>query len=713
MRLEKAFRSFLMASASVSVLSIGTVSYAQEIQENSKDKTGSTRLLRIVKGAGQDKVATDTPQAVTVLEQADIDEVGATTIGDTFDQIPGVTTSGSERVLGESFNIRGIGSGEDQADEGRFIISVDGVDKNYQQYRMGGFFSDPELYKRVEVLRGPASSTLYGSGALAGTVLFTTKDASDFLQEGQKAAVRLKMAFEDNSHQTLATAIYAFRASENAEFLLNSNYRIGGDYDTGDGTEIDADFDSFSGLAKGTFYFGEGNEQVLRASYEAWNSGAKNQQYAQTVDSSGFGRVDRDVTSEQYLIAWENPDSDNDLINLKAQISLSNTLTEERNGTVFFFGPGPGVQFFKDADFLYRTWQAKIENTAITSGENWESYFTVGAQYTNLNRSVGLLDKGAQPEGVDEKFGLFAQSELTINERLILTPGMRIDWRTITPDEGVNAGFAANGAQSTSATGYSPKLTALYKLNDNWNVFGSFAHTERLATIDEIYDYRAGTTQGADKKERSDNFEIGFSYSTDGILEGEDTFQFKTTAFHNSIQDFIARDSNNTTGTSAYYNLDEVTLVGIEAEFAYDAPTWFVSGGASLLRGEYVRGDVQVGATANTNPNRSNLNTVPGDELFFKIGGKFVDDGLSYGWKSRFVSGQDRVDAAPNKRLTTSGFATHGAFINWVPEKDGYNGFELRASVENIFDKQYNEFLSQDSKPGRTFKFSFVKHFGS
>jgi hemoglobin/transferrin/lactoferrin receptor protein len=55
----------------------------------------------------------------------------------------------------------------------------------YESYRMGGFMSDMELYKRVEVLRGPAAGTLYGSGVLGGVINFTTKDASDFLEDDQ------------------------------------------------------------------------------------------------------------------------------------------------------------------------------------------------------------------------------------------------------------------------------------------------------------------------------------------------------------------------------------------------------------------------------------------------------------------------------------------------------------------------------------------------
>ncbi len=698
MGLAKSFKFALMAG-----VSLGAVSVETQAQETQYENTLGIRLLRIVKGAGQDKVATDTPQAVTVLNQEDIENAGATTVGDTFDTIPGVTTSGSERVLGESFNIRGVGAGEDQADEGRFIISVDGVDKNYQQYRMGGFFSDPELYKRVEVLRGPASSTLYGSGALAGTVLFETKDASDFLQDGQTWAVRLKGSYGSNSEQGLGSSTIAWRPMDSAELLLTGNIRQGEDYTTGDGTVVDADFETFSGLAKGTFYLGDDNEKELRVSYQKWQSDAENQQYAQTVDNTLFGRVDRNVVDEQFLVSWEDPFSDNDLWDLKAQLSYSNTLNEERNATFFSFG-GPPVQFFPDADFTYKTLQGKVENTSFFSGENWENYLTYGVQYTNLDREVALRDTGAQPEGTDTKTAVFVQSEFTFGGYLTLIPGLRVDHRTLTPDASVIAGFGS--ASSVSDTAISPKLAVLYELNENWNVFGSYAHTQRLATLDEVYDYRVGLVPATDiDKEKSDNFEIGFGYSNSGIWNESDSLQFKTTAFYNSIHDYITRNPNtsNTSRTGVpYFNIDQVELYGVEVEFSYDRENWFVSGGGSIIRGV---------DTNNFFSSTGHLNSVPPDELFFNIGGKIVDEGITYGLKTRIISSQDNV--VTGGRAASDAITLNDIYFNWVPEKNGYNGIEFRASIENVFDVQYQEYLSNDPGAGQNFKFTLVKEFGS
>ena len=68
-----------------------------------------TPLGRIVLGAGTSGVAIDTPQAVTVVTEDEIDRAQATTVGELFDLVPGVQPIGSGRVTGESFNIRGVG----------------------------------------------------------------------------------------------------------------------------------------------------------------------------------------------------------------------------------------------------------------------------------------------------------------------------------------------------------------------------------------------------------------------------------------------------------------------------------------------------------------------------------------------------------------------------------------------------------------------------
>src|SRR5690606_7545267 len=120
--------------------------------------------------------------------------------------------------------ICGIGTAESSGDESRIIINVDGAKKFYEQYRMGSFFSDPELYKQVEVLRGPASSTLYGSGAIGGVIIFVTKDASDFIADGNTGAVRVKGSFESNGLGTRASGIWAHRFSDNVEVLATGNW---------------------------------------------------------------------------------------------------------------------------------------------------------------------------------------------------------------------------------------------------------------------------------------------------------------------------------------------------------------------------------------------------------------------------------------------------------------------------------------------------------
>ena len=129
-------------------VALGLVGVQQAAAQTTNVNAGNVTLLeRLVIGAGAPKIAINTPQAVTVLNQDDIDQAQATTTGGLFDSVPGVTMVGSDRQFGEAFNIRGIGTTENSSDGSRVIVTVDGAPKFNEQYRMGSFFSDPELYK--------------------------------------------------------------------------------------------------------------------------------------------------------------------------------------------------------------------------------------------------------------------------------------------------------------------------------------------------------------------------------------------------------------------------------------------------------------------------------------------------------------------------------------------------------------------------------------
>ncbi|MDO1836533.1 TonB-dependent receptor plug domain-containing protein, partial [Escherichia coli] len=80
------------------------------------------------------------------------------------------------------YNIRGI-------DGERILTQVDGVAipdsffyGPYAQTQRN--YVDPEIVKRVEILRGPAS-VLYGSNAIGGAVSYFTLDPDDIIKPGK------------------------------------------------------------------------------------------------------------------------------------------------------------------------------------------------------------------------------------------------------------------------------------------------------------------------------------------------------------------------------------------------------------------------------------------------------------------------------------------------------------------------------------------------
>ena len=131
----------------------------------------------------------DVPNTVDVITRERMDDLLVRDLKDLFRYEPGISvTSGSGRfsALG-GIRIRGL-------EANRVLILTDGIAVS-DSFSFGSYinanrnFVDLDTLKRVEVVRGPASS-LYGSDALGGVVAYVTKDPSDYLEEGKDAYFR-------------------------------------------------------------------------------------------------------------------------------------------------------------------------------------------------------------------------------------------------------------------------------------------------------------------------------------------------------------------------------------------------------------------------------------------------------------------------------------------------------------------------------------------
>ncbi|PVM81099.1 TonB-dependent receptor domain-containing protein [Caulobacter radicis] len=683
MRISNRTRGLLLAGVANLVLAGFAHAQAADAPEEAVT-TSKLSLGKVVVSAGQEKVAIDTPQAVTTLDQDAIDQAQASTIGDLLAGIPGVNTMGGVGALGQGFNIRGMGTGLADSDS-RILMQIDGVTKFFEQYRMGAFFSDPELYKRVEVLRGPASSTLYGAGALAGVVSFTSKDASDFLQGDDRFAVRLRGGVESNAEARFGSGILAFKPTEKLEVLGMYTSRRSDEYENGNGQVVPAsDATSDSYLLKGRYTFGK--DHSVWASYQNWKNDSV-QIYDQS-EAMATTPVRRKTTDDTAVIGYQNAFEGNDLLDFEAQVSYANSKVNQTD-TTFLSG-------VLESEFSYKTLQGRAQNTSeFQFAGDGVAFLTVGAQAykqerRNPRRTATGVNHGAatHPEGDMEKYGLFAQGEVTYG-KLTVIPGVRVDWTKLQPGLGVTT------SREIKDNGVSPKIAALYSLTEWASVFGSIAHTVRMPVLDEIYSRTSATASNYSlnlKPEESDNYEVGGTLQFRNLFGQGDQARIKTTLFRNDVSNLIARG----TATSSYFvNIGEARYSGVEVEAEYGAKQLFVRGAVSVIDGE----------------NRTSgapLNTIPADTLNLTVGYVFPSHNLTAGWRGEFADDQNETTTAS---LRTPGYSVHNLFLTWKPQDGALKGLEVQAGVDNLFDKNFRRHLSSLDAEGRTVKLTLGKTF--
>ena len=110
--------------------------------------------------------------------------------------------------------IRGLGGN-------RVLMTVDGIRMPRSYVSRSAMFDREyltlETFKRIELVRGPASAQ-YGGDGMAGVVNFVTHDPSDFLKaaDGSSKTMggRIATAWSEEDHSTSLTGTVAAQAGE-------------------------------------------------------------------------------------------------------------------------------------------------------------------------------------------------------------------------------------------------------------------------------------------------------------------------------------------------------------------------------------------------------------------------------------------------------------------------------------------------------------------
>lgn len=685
-------------------------------------------LGKVVVSATRTETTTDAvATTITSIDQASLARRMPGDEADLFAEDPDLTVARDLRRFGaSSVTIRGI--------EGKRVLQqVDGI-RLPDHYNGGGpsnattsSADSPEFdfLKRVEVLRGPASS-LYGADALGGVVSYLTLDPRDIL--GQRdVAVRYKGTWR-GADQSLQNTAYFAGGNEKVEVLLALTRRSGSELDnrgevggSSAARELPNPQDNSSRGTLARLVVKPASGHRLRFTYEDRHQHADSEllRLSTSLPRVSAASGSEEARRERVSFDWEwkpaNGLVDRLLLNTYHQNAGNHTDTLQRrsNTTAGCSGTSRGSNtclIDMNFDFRQHTTGAGLQlEKAIGSGEV-EHFIVVGADwrrhaldelrdYLITNQTTGSVSKTLAGDtyplrdfapGETTSVGLFAQDEISIG-RLRLTPGLRVDSVKLRPETMNktigNQIFSASGQDHTAA---SPKLAAIWQHSPALSLYGQVVRGFRAPNYEEVNGLFYNAAQNyatlpnpALKPESSTGVELGSRFKLAG---GE----MQLALYRNQYRNFISTELTCSTPSGAgapaclgnqvrsvyqSVNLDDVRIHGVELRGAWTLLGGLRSAGAIA----WSEGDV----SSTGQP----LNSVDPARLFVNLGwdGSVAGRPLALDARLRAAHRKRQVDTASVDYFRSPGYAVLdlGASLQVHPKA------RLNVTLNNLFDKKY------------------------
>ncbi|MEM1374772.1 MAG: TonB-dependent receptor [Pseudomonadota bacterium] len=654
-------------------------------------------------------VSTDTAAAETTIDQEELDARQATTTGQLLDTIPNVTLLNGATPQGAGINIRGLGSQAGlYSSDGTVSVVVDGVRSGAEEiYRNGASLGiEPELFKQVTVTRGPAGGFRFSTSAAGGTIELTTKDAADFLEDGDNFAFRQKFGYESNADRFLTTSILAFKPDENSDMLLFFGRRTSDEYEDGDGNLVGAtDFEQRSALVKYTYNFSDDSRLTISGQENTIPERDVNYNVFDPDIDNFFGRVDRDTTDATAYIEYGYNPATNPLIDLTARLEF------KREEIILDPVFNPFDTDLLDADHMTETFVFRLENRMqVTTGavdHDLLAGFELGERTrSSIGEDDGFNDSSA-PGGTDDYVALYLINDMFIGERLEVTAALRYESQTLTSSGNGPTAAVPDGSEFEDDV-WVGLLSAKYNITDAVAVFGSYAENANMPILDNLFN------DDIEETEDFTTYEIGASFDGFDVLTAGDTLQAKLTYFNTEVE-------NGRTYSAGSGNfLSDFEANGFELEVAYEHPEFFVNVAAATNRGDVTQ---LSDGTIVDQPFEQNT----ADNIELTVGRSFLDDQLDvfvtidHNFANRRT--EDGVfgelvptfggTSVPNTSPTaeSEAFTLVDVGMGYAPRSGALEGTEIRASINNLFDEQYRAYGTSRFGEGRNVVFSVAKTF--
>ncbi|MEM9403910.1 MAG: TonB-dependent receptor [Pseudomonadota bacterium] len=644
-------------------------------------------------GTSKRAVQTDTAEAKTVIDQVEIDDRQANTIGELIDSAPGVTLVNGSTPTGSGVNIRGFGATGAFGTDQKVAIIIDGATTGGEElYRIGNqLFTDPYLYKSVEVIRGTVGSFEYGAGIVGGTVKLETRDASDFTGGEPGFAFGATAGYFNNRDVYNTSLTAAYQPTQNVELLANFSYREQMNQQDGDGEFIgNSAFDLPSFLLKARVALTE--TQSVMVSFTQSSTSERDVPYDTFFTTTdAFGNVDRDTTSQTLSAVYNYNPSNSELINFDIALTYAN---QEIDGTYVpgssplesnpFFGPV--VAALGDANHQFETTRLTFRNEALFDTAALQHRLRAGLEFIQRDRA----DMEAAPGGVDDRYAIFLVDEINITEALTFTPALRyessnIDADPFTPPGPPGAPPGAPVSVDVTNDALMGGVSLRYAFENGLSIFGSVARTELLPIIDD-----AENQQFIRQSEVGDTTEFGFAYDRVGLFTDSDILAFKVNYYDTSLED-----------VTSYSGIDQIDISGfeLEASLAFENGTYLDFNGAFIADSETVA--IDTGEIEE-------FDRAPVDNFRITLGQRFGRS-ADLSWEAVVNRDDDRV--SPLTGESGDGFTVHNLRLTYMPQADFLAGTSVRLGVENLTDELFQPLLSTRPAVGRNFKFTFTAMF--